>query len=583
MPCRKHHTAVIDMTDDAEIVDQHRKSSCEANDFADSELDEYIRTDDEVALGRRCHRAPANAFPVLKIIQQSQSIHGLKHSEYTRYRQYCARRLHRIYKGMKFLHGRGRYQKKTLTADMIHDERLLHIPLVSAERAWAITKAAVHAKEMASIVSQRDGTGYCSVSFSEIESLLSELFKVSDYDQRVSIRHLLDQVEPSARFCEYKLGGKSVPMHVEGSGTLASKLQELAAENAAAKDSGAVSEIEWNGVTYPVREERCKVKVVTAMQLASALEESTAAFLDKSDKEQDDSKCGQVCLPARHNVGGTANGAQALEMAAHGLEQEWTIRRNSLLATVIQSRLERALKRRLVPSKLKEKSEKPARPEELVRIYETLIANVTTLNDLAAESGGAQGEVLMDECAAQIAQFQAFRCYYIAHKYLGDSMFAEAYALFERTQKRCATAVDQIDECVNVDDARRNVWAMYRLNQKAFQLVCVAEYRGIDLQQAQTASHAVGSVSLREGGPSSSRKDADTMVDQLESWTSFAGDGHGPGKISRIPPAIPYLPVRPIILDAALMGIEPPSLDHRVVKQPTSQAVLFLVYSDGLK
>lgn len=28
------------------------------------------------------------AFPVLKIIQQSQSIHGLKHSEYTRYR-YC--------------------------------------------------------------------------------------------------------------------------------------------------------------------------------------------------------------------------------------------------------------------------------------------------------------------------------------------------------------------------------------------------------------------------------------------------------------------------------------------------------------
>lgn len=27
-------------------------------------------------------------FPVLKIIQQSQSIHGLKHSEYTRYR-YC--------------------------------------------------------------------------------------------------------------------------------------------------------------------------------------------------------------------------------------------------------------------------------------------------------------------------------------------------------------------------------------------------------------------------------------------------------------------------------------------------------------
>jgi len=243
------------------------------------------------------------------------------------------------------------------------------------------------------------------------------------------------------------------------------------------------------------------------------------------------------------------------------------------LATVIQSRLDRALKRRLVPSKLKEKSEKPARPEELVRIYETLIANVTTLHDLAAESGGAQGEVLMDECAAQIAQFQSYRCYYIAHKYLGDSMFAEAYALFERTQKRCATAVDQIEECVNVDDAAKKHMGDVSIKSKSFQLVCVAEYRGIDLQQAQTASHAVGSISLQDGGASSSsssRKDSDTMLDQLESWTSFAGDGQGPGKISRIPPAIPYLPVRPIILDTALMGIEPPSLDHRIIKEPTS-------------
>lgn len=519
--------------------------------------------------------------------------------------------------------------------------RLLHIPLVSAERAWAyamdvkneveqsnapekrhhmirrITKAALHAKEMVSIVSVRCDTrsnleaeAYCSwmvgtmylekgrdwetalSHFQKSSSLLSELFKVSDYDQRVSIRHLLDQVEPSARFCEYKLGGKSVPMHVEGSGTLASKLQELAAENVAAKDSGTVSEIEWNGETYPVREERCKVKVVTAIQLASALEESTAAFLDTSEKEQDDSVDSMIqmydqVVNGYMDVRSAAKSAsqlgtmseeqqmelKAVEMAAHGLEQEWTIRRNSLLATVIQSRLDRALKRRLVPSKLKEKSEKPARPEELVRIYETLIANVTTLHDLAAESGGAQGEVLMDECAAQIAQFQSYRCYYIAHKYLGDSMFAEAYALFERTQKRCATAVDQIEECVNVDDAAKKHMGDVSIKSKSFQLVCVAEYRGIDLQQAQTASHAVGSISLQDGGASSSsssRKDSDTMLDQLESWTSFAGDGQGPGKISRIPPAIPYLPVRPIILDTALMGIEPPSLDHRIIKEPTS-------------
>lgn len=40
-------------------------------------------------------------------------------------RQYCSRRLHRIYKGVKFLHGRGKYHKKKLEPETIKDERYL--------------------------------------------------------------------------------------------------------------------------------------------------------------------------------------------------------------------------------------------------------------------------------------------------------------------------------------------------------------------------------------------------------------------------------------------------------------------------
>lgn len=39
------------------------------------------------------------------------------------HRQYCSRRLRRIYKGVRFLHGRGRYQKKRLEPDSVKDER----------------------------------------------------------------------------------------------------------------------------------------------------------------------------------------------------------------------------------------------------------------------------------------------------------------------------------------------------------------------------------------------------------------------------------------------------------------------------
>lgn len=52
VPCRENQTA-IEMTDNAQAIDQHTKSPSrdhEVDDFADSEVDEYIRTDDEVAL-----------------------------------------------------------------------------------------------------------------------------------------------------------------------------------------------------------------------------------------------------------------------------------------------------------------------------------------------------------------------------------------------------------------------------------------------------------------------------------------------------------------------------------------------------
>ena len=38
-------------------------------------------------------------------------------------RQYCSRRLRRIYKAVRFLHGRGRYQKKKLEPEAVKDVR----------------------------------------------------------------------------------------------------------------------------------------------------------------------------------------------------------------------------------------------------------------------------------------------------------------------------------------------------------------------------------------------------------------------------------------------------------------------------
>ena len=68
---------------------------------------------------------------ILQIVKVSQSQHGLRHGDHMRYRQYCTRRLARIYKALKFSHGRGRYQKRTLEPELVASADHLLIPLVS--------------------------------------------------------------------------------------------------------------------------------------------------------------------------------------------------------------------------------------------------------------------------------------------------------------------------------------------------------------------------------------------------------------------------------------------------------------------
>eukprot|EP00468_Gymnochlora_sp_CCMP2014_P009611 CAMPEP_0167759566 /NCGR_PEP_ID=MMETSP0110_2-20121227/11097_1 /TAXON_ID=629695 /ORGANISM="Gymnochlora sp., Strain CCMP2014" /LENGTH=611 /DNA_ID=CAMNT_0007645971 /DNA_START=11 /DNA_END=1846 /DNA_ORIENTATION=+ len=74
---------------------------------------------------------------ILTTIKDSQSQHGLRHDDYMRYRQYCCRRLRRIRKSVKFLHGKTHYKKKKLDVRHIENERVLSIPLLNAERAWS--------------------------------------------------------------------------------------------------------------------------------------------------------------------------------------------------------------------------------------------------------------------------------------------------------------------------------------------------------------------------------------------------------------------------------------------------------------
>lgn len=80
---------------------------------------------------------PQFSLDILPYIKTSQNQNGLRRAEYGRYRLFCAKRLRRIRKGVKFLHGKAKFVPKLLEVKDVKDKRYIEMLVVQAERAWA--------------------------------------------------------------------------------------------------------------------------------------------------------------------------------------------------------------------------------------------------------------------------------------------------------------------------------------------------------------------------------------------------------------------------------------------------------------
>uniref|UniRef100_A0A914HDZ8 Signal recognition particle subunit SRP68 n=1 Tax=Globodera rostochiensis TaxID=31243 RepID=A0A914HDZ8_GLORO len=70
--------------------------------------------------------------------------HGLRHENYQRYRGYCARRIERIRKSLKFMHSykcapkrAAKFVARNVSAELVGDLRFLQIVVFEVERNWA--------------------------------------------------------------------------------------------------------------------------------------------------------------------------------------------------------------------------------------------------------------------------------------------------------------------------------------------------------------------------------------------------------------------------------------------------------------
>uniref|UniRef100_A0A7S3VUP0 Signal recognition particle subunit SRP68 n=1 Tax=Dunaliella tertiolecta TaxID=3047 RepID=A0A7S3VUP0_DUNTE len=221
-------------------------------------------------------QTPVRTFELalISLVQRAQGEHGVKHADFTRYRHHCSNRLQGLYKSLKLQHGRTKFVKRKIEPANVTDVRFLHVPVFSAERAWAyamelkkevesnmhlrkrrhlisrLAKASQFAREAARLVHKccdaRSAleaeayalgmAGYVLLEkevqweralsrFMRAKRLYSELAKVAaDSDAQSLYLQQIESMEPAIRYCNYQISraGQAAP----GEGQLEAMVDE---------------------------------------------------------------------------------------------------------------------------------------------------------------------------------------------------------------------------------------------------------------------------------------------------------------------------------------------------------------------
>lgn len=296
--------------------------------------------------------------------------------------------------------------------------------------------------------------------------------QVGSLEQSAVCRQRLGELEPSLRYCSYKGGNASASdlssafaAGTAGFDFLKDKLDAVAAE-ARLKVAAEVKSIPWRGLSLPVRSEATRVLLISASELVQQIEAAEVTGAASGERQMASfDKLLLALTDARRQVrmdlGAAAGEAliselRALDFAVTCMSLARTLQRNRLLLTTLQARWARQQQEEAeggaagAPAGKKaagrggkggadRADEKPVRLQELVRLFDTVLGNVSEMAEVAGEAARTGGPAAEEagkvarECAAEEALIRAERCALLARAQLVGAKFAEAAALFGRS------------------------------------------------------------------------------------------------------------------------------------------------------
>ncbi|RHY37662.1 hypothetical protein DYB38_005475 [Aphanomyces astaci] len=564
---------------------------------------------------------------VLETIKFSQQQNGLRFGDYTRYRQHCARRLRRLRKGLKFLHGRGKqFIPKDVTPENASEVRHLMLPLYHSERAWSyamqlrederndkeehgdeassrikfhllgrLKKAVAWSDKLTALCVERadvrtnlEAEAYASYmggnlalyqeewkvaleKFSTAQRIYSELAKVGTVVQRDLLHQILDEISPFMRYCEYNLGGTSSSLSLQElresttSALLQAKIDQVFHEEAKtkAKDLAAIT---WRGRAIPIPSADVSVALIRPDEHLAKLKKGTDNDKKRDAIYVDLFGCYDTILRLLA-VEKTKSDTMKSGFMAEA-QRENIAFLDEYIRYVKQTHvIERNV---ALLTQLKARLEVDLGPGDLVHILDMLIRNV---DDMAAIPGAADHAPFLKYRALQLI-FHALRCTYVAQVYLGLNKFSESAALFDQAHAYFTQA-----QSLHTDDA---VVREFLAELEPQVVGAHSRVNALGFLHDATATEAVrvGLGQLHVHPPTTAAASSKSLLERQHEYASGNPATHY--DLVTLPPTLQPIPVKPLLFDIAFTEMDDPNVDARVQDKATGGGGGFLGWLRGV-
>jgi len=387
------------------------------------------------------------------------------------------------------------------------------------------------------------------------KAIYEKLASTLNEDEAAVYQSRIDEIAPSLRYCAYNIGDASAKqdlLNMRGQHGL-TDLDDLINQTRE-QQAATLQEVEWRGRKMAVKQEKVRIFLLREQEFVET---------ELKDKEPDEQisayesllmDCKDAIQTLRDDLiedPAFRNRQQASEGPVSGMHFLYTYLTFMKCSKTIDRNyvLIEEMRKIVHGEKELEKGKKPVKPQDLVRLYDSVIQNY---NDVPQLAGLEEDLGLKQEMEAKIVYCKANKCYFIALTYMAGQKWAETRALFQRAS---AYANKVKNDTLLPEAMRKEMQALMQLiESKQF------------MAHANSILEAEGSSAPSDNAKAKvdAAKAAIPLLDRLDSYYEDPELTSGKPNLAPFPPAFEPIPCKPLFFDLAREHVEFPDLEKKV-------------------